>query len=248
MPLPRCFGKLGLLLVASLLLSPIFLLLLLVFFPWRIRVGPALLQYYAKIVLAIFRVHIEEIGKERHVSERENQKLVVANHVSSLDIFVLSSIFRSTFVSKIDVRYYPIVGWIAALMGTIFLDRDSPRARYALIKTIAKPRTDRIMVVFPQGTTSRIGERLPFFRGIFKVIELNPKIAILPVTLRYREEAEIVWQKPQSLVGNFLKVCAQKGIHVRVIHHRPIGIDDYEGKNSADVCKMVERMVLSDPA
>lgn len=247
MLLARCLGKLGLLLVASLLLSPVFLLSLLMFFPWRIRLGPALLRYYAKIVLWIFRVHIEEEG-EKTVLDRAKQKLVVANHVSSLDIFILSSIFKSAFVSKIDVKFYPIIGWIAALMGTIFLDRDSPRARYSLIRTLAKPRTDRIVVVFPQGTTSRIGERLPFFRGIFKVIELNPGIVILPVTLSYREEAEIVWQKPQSLVGNFLKACAQKRIHVRVIHHRPIGIDDYEGKTSADVCKLVERMVLSPPA
>lgn len=241
-----CLGKLSLLLIVSLLLSPLYLLILLVSFRWRTRIGPALLRYYAKIVLAILRVRIAEVGGENIALAPGTQKLVVANHVSSLDIFVLSSLFGSTFVSKDEVRYYPIIGWIAALMGTIFLDRDSPRARYSLIRTIAKHCTDRIVVVFPQGTTSRIGDRLPFFRGIFKVIELNPDIVILPVTLRYREEANIAWHKPQSLVSNILAVCAQARVHVSVVHHRPIGIDDYRGKTAADVCTIVEQMVLSD--
>jgi hypothetical protein len=85
---------------------------------------------------------------------------------------------------------------------------------------------------------------LPFKRGIFKVIELNPGISIMPVTLRYREDAEIAWHKPQSLGENVMKVSAQDRIHVTVTVHRPFCINDYQGKSSAEVCSMVERIVL----
>jgi 1-acyl-sn-glycerol-3-phosphate acyltransferase len=114
-----------------------------------------------------------------------------------------------------------------------------------LIKTIASKCSDRILVVFPQGTTSRITEKLPFKRGIFKVIELNHGIAILPVTLRYREDAEIAWHKPQSLGENVMKVSALDRIHITVTVHNPVCIDDCQGKTSAEVCRMVEQIVVA---
>jgi 1-acyl-sn-glycerol-3-phosphate acyltransferase len=148
------------------------------------------------------------------------------------------------FVSKAEVKYYPVIGQIAYLMGSVFLNRNSSKERLKLIKTIANACSDRILVVFPQGTTSGVSEQLPFTRGIFKVIELNPEISILPVTLHYREDAEIAWHKPQSFRENAMRVSAQDRIHVKVIVHDPVSIDDYREKTSAEVCRMVEQIVL----
>jgi 1-acyl-sn-glycerol-3-phosphate acyltransferase len=122
--------------------------------------------------------------------------LIISNHASFLDIFVLSALFGSVFVSKAEIKYYPVIGQIAWLMGVIFLNRDSSHERLRVIKTIMNTCSTRILVVFPQGTTSRLTERLSFNRGIFKVIELNPDISLLPITLHYKEDAEIAWNKP----------------------------------------------------
>jgi 1-acyl-sn-glycerol-3-phosphate acyltransferase len=236
--------KISLFLIITFVLSPLYFLILLTFYRWRKRIGPQMVKLYSKIYLIIFRVHIEEVRNYEIFKKAKKGIIITSNHASFLDIFVLSSIFGSVFVSKAEVKYYPIVGQIAYLMGSVFLNRDSPKEKLKLIKTIANECSDRILVVFPQGTTSRVTEQLPFNRGIFKVIELNPEISIVPVTLHYREEAEIAWHKLQSFRENAMRVSALDKIHVTVIVHNPVCIDDYRGKTSAEVCRMVEQIVL----
>jgi 1-acyl-sn-glycerol-3-phosphate acyltransferase len=236
--------KTSLFLIVTLVLSPFYFLILLTCYRWREQIGPKLVQFYSKIYLIIFRVHIEEVRNYEIIKKMRKGILIISNHTSFLDIFVLSSIFGSVFVSKAEVKYYPVIGQIAYLMGSVFLNRNSSKERLKLIKTIANACSDRILVVFPQGTTSRVTEQLPFKRGIFKVIELNPEISILPVSLHYREDAEIAWHKPQSFRENAMRVSAQDSIHVKVIVHNPVSIDDYREKTSAEVCRMVEQIVL----
>ncbi len=244
MDLFRFSIKTSLFLILTIVLSPLYFLILFIFYRWRKRIGPHMVKLYSKICLIIFRVQIEEVRNYEIFQNGEKGVLIISNHSSFLDIFVLSSIFGSVFLSKAEVKYYPIVGQIAYLMGSVFLNRDSTKDRLKLIKIIATTCSDRILVVFPQGTTSRISAQLPFTRGIFKVIELNPAISILPVTVHYREDAEIAWHKPQSLSENVMMVSAQDRIHVSVIVHNPVCINDYREKTSAEVCKMVEQIVL----
>ncbi len=245
MPFLRVLTKAGLLVLVTVSLAPLYLLVLLAAFPLRRRIGPPMLRFYSSLCLTILRVHVEKPMEGRALRGNRGGVLIVANHVSVLDIFVLSSSFGTVFVSKAEVRRYPVIGQIASLMGTVFLRRDSHRERFALIKTIAGTCTGRRIAVFPQGTTSRSAERLPFYRGLFKVIELNPELTILPVSLRYREEPDVVWEKPQSMADNFLKVCSRKNVQVSVIVHPAVRIDDYRGKSPAEVCRMVEEIVFS---
>jgi 1-acyl-sn-glycerol-3-phosphate acyltransferase len=235
--------KTTLFLIVTLILAPLYFFILLVFFKWRHRIGPKLVQLYSKLCLVIFRVAIDRADSQFY-EEREKGMLIISNHASFLDIFVLSASFGSVFVSKEEVKYYPIFGQIAWLMGVIFLNRTASHERLRVLNTITDKCSDRILVVFPQGTTSRITERLPFSRGIFKVTELNPDISLLPVTLHYKEDAEIAWQKPQSLKENAMRVCAQKRIQVRVIIHAPVTIEHYREKTASQICKLVEKTVL----
>jgi 1-acyl-sn-glycerol-3-phosphate acyltransferase len=244
MDLFRFSVKTSFVLLVTILLSPLYFLILIIFYRWRKRIGPQMVKLYSKICLIIFQVQIEEVRNYEIFQQLEKGILIISNHSSFLDIFVLSAIFGSVFVSKAEVKYYPIAGQIAYLMGSVFLNRDSSKDRLKLIKIIANTCSNRILVVFPQGTTSCITAQLPFHRGIVKVIELNPAISILPVTLHYRDDSEIAWQQPQSLRENVMRVSAQDGIHVTVIVHNPVCIDDYRGKTSAEVCRMVEQTVV----
>jgi 1-acyl-sn-glycerol-3-phosphate acyltransferase len=238
--------KTALFLSVTFILAPLYFFILLVFFPWRHRIGPKLVQLYSKLCLIIFRVAIDAANGPQSYDNRKKGMLIISNHASFLDIFVLSALFGSVFVSKEEVKYYPIFGQIAWLMGVIFFNRTASHERLRVLNTITDKCSDRILVVFPQGTTSRITERLPFNRGIFKVTELNPDISLLPVTLHYKEDEEIAWNKPQSLKENAMRVCAQKRIHVKVIVHASVTIEHYREKNASQICKLVEETVL-DP-
>jgi 1-acyl-sn-glycerol-3-phosphate acyltransferase len=129
-------------------------------------------------------------------------------------------------------------------MGILFLDRSSSRERMRMLKTLAKTSSGKVFVVFPQGTTSRITDRKPFKRGIFKIVELNPDISLLPVTIHYKDDAHIAWHKPQSLRENAIRVCARNRISVKVTLHKPVTFKDYKKRTSAQIAQMVEQTVL----
>ena len=244
MALFQFYVKTGIFLIVTLILGPFYFFILLTFYRWRQNIGPKLVQFYSKICLLIFRVEIEQLKNYQVFEKNKKGILIISNHVSFLDIFVLSALFGSVFVSKAEVKYYPIIGQIAWLMGVIFLDRNASKERLRVLNTIVNKCSDRILTVFPQGTTSRIAERTSFKRGIFKVVELNPEISFLPITLYYKDDAEIAWNRPQSFKENAIRVCAKKRIHVKVSIHNPVTIDDYMGKTTPQICAIVEKTVL----
>ncbi len=246
MDILKFYVKTGVFLIVTLTLAPFYFIILLVLYKWRKRIGPRLVQFYSKICLIIFRVNVEQINNSETIKGMERGVLIISNHVSFLDIFVLSALFGSVFVSKSEVKYYPVIGQIAWLMGVIFLDRNSSNERLRVVNTIVSKCGNQVVAVFPQGTTSRITERLSFNRGIFKVVELNPDISLLPVTLHYKEDAKIAWNKPQSFKENAIKVSSQRRINVEVIVHEPVTIDHYQGKTASEICRMVQQTVL-DP-
>ncbi len=243
MNLSRVCRKVAIFTIVTAILAPIYLFILLVFFRWRRRIGPRLVQFYSRICLSIFGVKAE-VKNRRAFGKGKEGILIISNHTSFLDIFILSSLFGAVFVSKEEVKYYPIIGQIAWLSGVVFFDRTSARERTRMLRTIAYRYWDRVLAVFPQGTTGRIAERLPFNRGIFKVIELNREMTLMPVTLRYRDDDQISWSRPQSLLENAMRISAQKEIRVKVLVHSLVTIADYRGKTTAQICAIAERTVL----
>jgi 1-acyl-sn-glycerol-3-phosphate acyltransferase len=242
----RFFVKTGLFLFITMLLAPFYFLILLIFFRWRLSIGPRLVRFYSGLCLIIFRVNIEKIGDYEVFHKIKGRILIISNHSSFLDIFVLSALFGSVFVSKAEIKYYPVIGQIAWLVGVIFLRRNSSSERLRVINTIAANCPNRIIAVFPQGTTSRTVDRLSFNRGVFKVIDLNPEILLLPVTLCYKDDADIAWNRPQSLMENAMRVCAKKRIDIKVFIHEPFTTEHYQENTAAQICIMVEDIVF-DP-
>jgi 1-acyl-sn-glycerol-3-phosphate acyltransferase len=170
--------------------------------------------------------------------------IIISNHVSFLDIIILSALFQTTFVSKKEVIYYPFFGQFAWFMGVVFLKRESPRERYRLIRAIADEAPGQKIAVFPQGTISTTDNWLNFNRGIFKAVEINPEIVLQPVTLIYEDENDIAWIGV-SLLENALKIFRRNRIDVKVIVHSPVTSEDYKGHTTSDICETVEQTVLA---
>jgi len=227
------------------ILAPFYFLILFVLYRWRCAVGPELLRFYSKICLTIFRINVVCGNNYSRFSRMKKNLLIVSNHSSFLDIFVLSYLFRAVFVSKSDIKFYPVIGQIAWLMGVVFLKRDSSKERYRLIKKISSICSNYRLVVFPQGTTSRISDKKPFNRGIFKVLEFNPEISILPVSIIYEDDSEIAWHTPQTLIENALIVFRKKRINVEILIHQPVIYEKYSKYSSSQICNIVQDIVLS---
>jgi 1-acyl-sn-glycerol-3-phosphate acyltransferase len=89
--------------------------------------------------------------------------LLVSNHLSYLDILVLSSITPAVFVSKSEVRSWPLFGWLATLGGTVFIERARRTHVGVVNREIESALADGVLVVvFPEGTSSDGDTVLPF--------------------------------------------------------------------------------------
>ena len=89
--------------------------------------------------------------------------LLVCNHLSYLDIIVISSLWPCVFVAKRDVKTWPLFGWLASAAGTIFTDRTSKLASRAAVDLVRKAIGSGVLVVlFPEGTSSDGASVLPF--------------------------------------------------------------------------------------
>ena len=140
---------------------------------------------WARKMLAIFNIQVVAQGVPPDVSGRG--ALLVSNHVSWLDIHVLHSLLSVRFISKAEVRGWPVIGWLAQETGTVFLVRekkaDALRVNQAMAEHIA---AGDLLVFFPEGTTSDGRDLLPFFPSLFQPA-VDAKADIWPVYLRYRD-------------------------------------------------------------
>lgn len=113
--------------------------------------------------------------------------LIVANHISWLDIYALGATRQMIFVSKAEVRHWPVIGWLAASAGTIFLRRGSRgHARSVNAQINGLLQADRDVAIFPEGTTTD-GSYLLNFHGALLQPAVDAGRPIQPVALSYHE-------------------------------------------------------------
>lgn len=112
---------------------------------------------------------------------------LVSNHISWLDIYAINASAPAAFVSKDDVRGWPLIGWLAANTETIFLERGSrSAAMQAKERMAAVLREGTLVGAFPEGTTSVGDTVLPFHAALFQAA-VDAGVATVPAVLRYTE-------------------------------------------------------------
>lgn len=112
--------------------------------------------------------------------------MLVANHVSWLDIFAISAIMSVRFVAKSEVRQWPLVGWLCARAGSLFIERarrrDTARINDAIVDAL---RAGEIFAVFPEGTTTD-GSRVLKFHSSLLEPAIAAGAAVQPVALQFQ--------------------------------------------------------------
>lgn len=115
-------------------------------------------------------------------------QLLVANHVSWLDVMVLHALCpQARFVAKSDVKHWPLIGRLVTGAQTFFVDRARPRQTGEVVEAIAAALVDGATVaVFPEGTTGNGHAVLPFRPSLLQAA-VAAGVAIRPVALRYAD-------------------------------------------------------------
>ncbi len=158
-----------------------------VVFPFAGEAGRArLIRRWSVKLLDLCRVRVEVIdavsgGVPSHA-------LVVANHISWLDIFVINTWHPCRFVAKADIRSWPLLGWLCARSGTIFIERGNLRAVRRIYEgLVSRLHAGERVAFFPEGTTSVQGSVLPFHSNLFESA-VEAGVPIQPFALRYLDD------------------------------------------------------------
>jgi 1-acyl-sn-glycerol-3-phosphate acyltransferase len=161
--------------------------------------------------------------------------LVVANHISWLDIFLVHAVLPATFIAKSEIRSWPLAGLLVQASGTIFVERGNRHAVRSLMKE-AMTRLDlgERVIFFPEGTTSRGESVLKFHTSLFGLAEQRSDLAVVPMTLFYSRAdsaavalpptdataqnpilqamQQVAYVDDMTLVGSMIQIMGQPGL------------------------------------
>lgn len=142
-----------------------------------------LIRRWSAKLLRLCQVDVVVIDKAADASP--SHALIVANHISWLDIFVINTWHPCRFVAKADIRGWPLLGWLCAKSGTIFIERGSLRAVRRIYEGLVhRLHAGERVAFFPEGTTSVQGTVLPFHSNLFESA-VEAKVPLQPFVLRY---------------------------------------------------------------
>ena len=135
------------------------------------------------------------IGIELRVSgtPQTGANLLVLNHVSWLDIMVVhATLPQARFVSKADVKAWPLAGRLADAAGTLYLQRERKRDALRVVHDMAEAlRSGQIVAIFPEGTTSTGHGLLPFHANLLQAA-ITTSTPVQPAVLRFADSSHAV--------------------------------------------------------
>ncbi|KAK47605.1 glycerol acyltransferase [Caballeronia jiangsuensis] len=113
--------------------------------------------------------------------------LVVGNHISWIDIYVINAWRPTPFVSKAEIRKWPVVGWLAQQLGTVFVQREKRSdAKRIMHELASRLLAGEKMCVFPEGTTTDGTSLLPFHANMFQAA-VSASCPVQPICLMYED-------------------------------------------------------------
>jgi 1-acyl-sn-glycerol-3-phosphate acyltransferase len=208
--------------------------------PSRWKIISRLMRCFAWLLRSLLNIKVIVVGDDRQLDR--GGYVIIANHTSYLDGIVLGSMFPIVFVSKREVKSWPIIGQWTTLCGTIFVNRQNKGLVGDLVGEMnAKLGAEANILLFPEGTSTN-GERLLPFQTVPLAAPLRSRAIIVPVTLVYtRVEDEpvsirnrdlIYWYGDMDFVSHFWKVLGLRGMEILVTIQPRIDCSRYED-NSA---------------
>lgn len=153
--------------------------------------------------------------------------MIVANHVSWLDIFVINALHPCRFVAKAEIRAWPLLGWLALKGGTIFIARGNRRELRHIFKgMVAALQAGERVALFPEGTTVAPGQVLPFHANLFEAA-VDAAVMVQPYALRYLDaagalHAEVDFSGELSFAQSMVKVLSGPPVQAELTCLAPI--------------------------
>ncbi len=200
-------------------------------------------ERWAKKLLAILAVRVEIKGDP--AAAHQNGALLVVNHVSWMDVYLLFSVLPTRFISKAEVRDWPLIGWLAESVGTLFLTREKKADAMRMNLMMAdRLRAGDCLALFPEGTTSDGTGLLPFYPSLFQPA-VDAQAPVWPVRIRYltadgRHCEAAAYYDNLSLGQSLMKIARLRSVRAEVSFLPPI---PSQGLARRDLAKAAEAAI-----
>lgn len=148
--------------------------------------------------------------------------LLVANHISWLDILAINAVHPARFVSKADVKHWPVLGWLVACGGTLFIERERKRDALRVVHQIADAlQQGDTVAMFPEGTTGEGTTLLPFHANLLQAA-VSAGRPLQPIALQYADaqatpSRAVVWVGDDTLAVSLWRVVMADDLRVCVM-------------------------------
>ena len=177
--------------------------------------------------------------------------LLVGNHVSWIDIVILSAVLPLSFVAKREVARWPLFGIMAKLQGTVFINRErrhsTGKHRDELLERL---QGGEAMMLFPEGTSGD-GASVRPFKSSFFAAATSDEIAVVPISLAYTHEWNMpltrrnlpryAWYGDMDLLPHLWAVLCGGPLRVEVIVHEALQVETARHRKQASA--MAEKQV-----
>jgi 1-acyl-sn-glycerol-3-phosphate acyltransferase len=180
------------------------------------------IRWWSRKMLAVLGVGFEHAG-----TPAEGGSLLAANHVSWLDIMAVHAIVpQARFVSKADVKAWPLVARLVDSAGTLYLERERKRDALRVVHAVADALSaGQVVAIFPEGTTSTGHGLLPFHANLLQAA-IATATPVQPVALRFSEAANAVSEAVEfvgatSLLRSLWQTSCGEGVRVRLVFLPP---------------------------
>ncbi len=188
---------------------------------WRRRI----LQTWSAGLLAIFNIELR-IADDDPLHEIRNG-LIVTNHISWLDVFVLNAIVPMRFVAKSEVRGWPVIGWLCARAQTLFIERGKARSAARVnVQLVELLKQGECLAVFPEGTTTD-GAHVTHFHASLLQPALDANVPLHPIAIRYQHRNGQRSDAPAyidelSFGASLWQILSAQNLQVRLLAAHPV--------------------------
>lgn len=178
--------------------------------------------------------------------------MLVANHVSWLDIFAINAIVPARFVAKSEVRHWPFIGWLCARAGTVFIERarrqDTARINEAITDAL---HAGDVFAVFPEGTTTDGSTVLKFHTSLLAPA-IEAEATVQPVALCFERSdgtlcTEAAYDGDKSVWDTLIGITSQREVLAHVLFLRPIYPAEWHRRDLAREAREAIVMTLFPP-
>ncbi|MBA2674911.1 lysophospholipid acyltransferase family protein [Ramlibacter sp.] len=213
------------------------------------RLGPsareARVQAWSLEMLRILGVRLRVQGHPA----AQGPVLLVANHISWLDIMVLHAARYCRFVSKADIQRWPLVGTMATGAGTLYIQREKRRDALRVVHSMAQSlKAGDVVAVFPEGTTGEGTTLLPFHGNLIQAA-LAAEAPVQPLGLRYVDAASgqpsfaARYIQQDTLIGSAWRLLSSPPIEAVAVFGEPHGAEGRDRRQWAhDLQAQVEAL------